>query len=114
VVTQKLTKLDGIERTETRSRFKFPPTTWKDVRPGPRGQEGLNDLLPVALPRAPALACSSMAASQARRSYRDEGRGDYVTASDCRSEAVILEVPLANAWCRRAAEKPRGTRAGTM
>src|SRR5205085_2797156 len=65
-----------------------------DVRPGPRGQAGLSSLLPVALRAARAGAAVLLEAGLPHPGVAAElkGRGDYVTATDRRSESAILEV----------------------
>src|SRR4029077_8633814 len=65
-----------------------------DVRPGPRGQAGLSSLLPVAVRAARAGAAVLLESGLPRPggAAQLKGRGDYVTATDRRSEEAILEV----------------------
>src|ERR1700674_3541868 len=87
------------------------------VRPRPRGQAGLSDLLPVALRAARAGARVLVVAGLPRPGGPAEvkGAGDYVTASDRRSEAAIVAV-LRHETPDIAllAEEAGGSRAGTM
>src|SRR5207237_1097581 len=69
------------------------PRPGGDVRPRPRGQAGLSDLLPVALRAARAGAAVLLRAGLPRPGSAAElkSRGDYVTATDRASEVAILE-----------------------
>ncbi len=106
VVTHHLTRLDGIERTQTMVAF-----------PGTGRQDLLSDLLPVALRAARAGAAVLLESGLAHPGIAAElkGRGDYVTATDRRSESAILEVLAREApGIAVLAEERGGARASTM
>src|SRR5437899_11232796 len=93
------------------------PRPGGDVRPGTGRQALLSDLLPVALRAAPAGAAVLLESGLAHPGIAAElkGRGDYVTATDRRSENAILEVLAREApGIAVLAEERGGTRAGTM
>src|SRR5205807_811803 len=88
-----------------------------DVRPRSRGQAGLSSLLPVALRAAEAGAAVLIERGLPRpgSAFELKGAGDYVTATDRRSEAAILEVLTREApGVAVLAEEGGGLRASTM
>src|SRR5439155_12484948 len=88
------------------------PRPGGDVRPGTGRQALLSDLLPVAL-RAAVLLESGLAHPGIAAELK--GRGDYVTATDRRSESAILEVLAREApGIAVLAEERGGARASTM
>src|SRR5439155_257797 len=88
-----------------------------DVRPGTGRQDLLSDLLPVALRAARAGAAVLLESGLAHPGIAAElkGRGDYVTATDRRSESAILEVLAREApGIAVLAEERGGVRGSTM
>src|SRR5437660_11632698 len=93
------------------------PRPGGDVRPGTGRQDLLSDLLPVALRAARAGAAVLLESGLAHPGIAAElkGRGDYVTATDRRSESAILEVLAREApGIAVLAEERGGARASTM
>src|SRR6266568_3873156 len=93
------------------------PRPGGDVRPGTGGQELLSDLLAVALRAARAGAAVLLGSGLPHPGIAAElkGRGDYVTATDRRSESAILEVLAREApGIAVLAEERGGARASTM
>src|ERR1700694_1774615 len=85
------------------------------VRPRPRGQAGLNALLPVALRAARAGARVLLDGGLPRPGGPAElkSAGDYVTDSDRRSEAAIIDVLRRETpGIALLAEEAGGSRAG--
>src|SRR5438132_2791475 len=93
------------------------PRPGGDVRPGTGRQDLLSDLLPVALRAARAGAAVLLESGLAHPGIAAElkGRGDYVTATDRRSESAILEVLAREAPGIAVLAEERGAaRASTM
>src|SRR3989454_11477376 len=93
------------------------PRPGGDVRPGTGRQDLVSDLLPVALRAARAGAAVLLESGLAHPGIAAElkGRGDYVTATDRRSESAILEVLAREApGIAVLAEERGGARASTM
>src|SRR5437773_2591887 len=93
------------------------PRPGGDVRPGTGRQDLLSDLLPVALraARAGAAVLLEPGLPHPGQAVELKGRGDYVTATDRRSESAILEVLAREApGIAVLAEEGGGVRASTM
>src|SRR5438094_9533101 len=93
------------------------PRPGGDVRPGTGRQDLLSDLLPVALraARAGAAVLLESGLPHPGQAVELKGRGDYVTATDRRSESAILEVLAREApGVAVLAEEAGGVRASTM